>query len=663
MNVGLGTDADMNQKSPKLIVLAGPLRGATYEISGKEFSIGRDPSSDLPINDHLVSRIHALITKKNDRIELNDLDSSNGVMVNNTPVKKRRLEQCDQIAIGNSLFLLLLHDEEARPPLAPAHPALMDDGETTLGVTTLLRPEEELYLHVEKALAAASPTDAASRDVAALLKISLAIDPIYQSEELLRRLLELIFDLIPAEQGAILLLEDAVGEEALSVSLDRELGRDQPIKLSRTVVERVCTERLTVWSDDVLDSGLLEAAPSLLGSQTRSLLASPLLVFEKAIGVVYLTTGDREARFNHDHQQLLMAITGLAASKLETVRRSERLETALRLQRAEMREMIGESKPMRRLGKLINKVASSDATVLIRGESGTGKELAARAIHRHGPRAGKAFVAVNCAALHQGVFESELFGHERGAFTGAVGQKRGLLEAADGGVIFLDEIGELSLALQAKLLRALQEREFMRVGGVRPIKVNVRVVAATNRDLEKMVKDENFREDLYYRLNVFPITLPPLRERREDVVLLARYFLRQFSEACKRPIRGFTQPALACLARYDWPGNVRELANAVERAVAMCEGEFIHPFDLPETIGGLETPPETAKLHLPTAVKETKRRLVLEAIEQTQGNLTAAAKLLGVDAANLHRLVRDLELKPQIDKLIHGFKSKSVIRS
>jgi len=651
----------MRQKSPKIIALGGPLKGATYDLNVKEFYIGRDPSNQLSVNDHLVSRLHALIKVKADRIDLSDLNSSNGTMVNNVPVKQRKLEHCDQIAIGNSLFLLLLDEEETRPPSAPAR---LDNGEMAIGVTvtTLPRSEDALYLHVEKALAAAAHAEGAARDIGALLKVSLAISQIHGAKELLGRLLELIFELIPAEQGAILLVEGAPGADNLSASLDRTLGPDREIQLSRTVVERARKERVVILSDDVLESEALGLTPSLVASQIRSLLAAPLAIFDEVIGVIYLITRDPETHFSRDHQELLAAIAALAAAKLENVRRLERLEEELRRQRARMREMIGESKPMRQIGRLILKVAPNDATVLIRGESGTGKELVARAIHRHSLRASKPFVAVNCAALHEGLFESELFGHERGAFTGAAGQKRGLLEVADGGVIFLDEVGELPLTLQAKLLRALQEREFLRVGGTRPVKVNVRVIAATNRDLEALAKDGRFREDLYYRLNVITVTLTPLRERREDIVLLARYFLGQFGKACKRPVRGLTQSAINCLLRYEWPGNVRELANAIERAVTLCDGEFIHPFDLPEAIGAMEAPPETARLHLPTAVKETKRRLILQSIEQAQGNLTTAAKLLGVDAANLHRLIRDLELKPETEKLIRSFKAKSDLK-
>ncbi len=645
---------------PKLIALTGPLRGVTSDLSAKEFYIGRDPDSQLCIDDRSVSRQHALIARKDDRFEINDLKSANGTMVNGVPVKQRRLAHCDKIAIGNTLLLFLLEEDEAAPHVGPVR---LDDGETTTGITTLLQAEDALYLHVEKALAAMPHSERVAHDLSALLKISIAINSIRQTKELLPRLLELIFEVIPAEQGAILLVDDQGRDSEgamlpLSASLDRQLGHDQQIQVSRTVAERVMREQVTLMIDDVPENATLGQTPSLLASQTRSLLAAPLVVFEQSLGVVYLTTRDPEVHFNKNHQDLLTAIASIAAVTLQNIRRVERLEDELQRLRVEMPEMIGESRPMRQLNRFIAKAAPSDSTVLIRGESGTGKELVARAIHRASPRGRNPFVAVNCAALREELFESELFGHERGAFTGAVGQKRGLLEMADGSTIFLDEIGDLPLALQAKLLRALQEREFLRVGGTRPIKVDLRVIAATNRDLEAMVKDGRFREDFYFRLNVFPLTLPPLRERREDILLLARYFLKKYCEEAKRPINGFSHEAKRGLMRYDWPGNVRELANAVERAVVLCDSDFIHPYDLPEAVREMDETSDDSGLNLSQAIKETKRQLILRAVEKENGNLAAAAKSLGVDAANLHRLIRELELRPEVDKLTRSLKVK-----
>ncbi len=312
--------------------------------------------------------------------------------------------------------------------------------------------------------------------------------------------------------------------------------------------------------------------------------------------------------------------------------------------------MVGESPAMRAVFQFISRVAPTNSTILICGESGTGKELVARAIHRNSPRAAHAFVAINCAALTETLLETELFGHEKGAFTGAVVQKRGKLEVADGGTVFLDEIAELTPAFQAKLLRVLEEHEFERVGGVRTIPVDLRVLAATNKDLTEAVRRGAFRPDLYYRLNVVSLTMPPLRERKPDIPSLASYFAAKCARRSRRRVLGVSPEALALLAHYDWPGNVRELENAIERAVVLGSTELILPEDLPEAL--LEAQGNSG---LPTttyheAVSAAKRQVVLRALEQAGGNYTEAARLLGLHPNNLHRLIRNLDLRAGLKK-------------
>jgi transcriptional regulator with GAF, ATPase, and Fis domain len=307
-------------------------------------------------------------------------------------------------------------------------------------------------------------------------------------------------------------------------------------------------------------------------------------------------------------------------------------------------QMIGESEPMRKVYDLLSRVAPIPSTVLLLGESGTGKELAARALHRNSPRADKPLVAINCATLVESLLESELFGHEKGAFTGAIYQKRGKLELAEGGTIFFDEVGELSPAIQAKLLRVLEEREFERVGGTQTIKVDVRVIAATNRNLKAEMKAGKFREDLYYRLNVVSIPMPTLRERREDIPLLATYFVAEYSKKCKRRVTGISPKARRLLSGYDWPGNVRELQNAIERAVALGKTDLIMPEDLPETILESQASTDQRLLGYHEMVKEYKRQLIAKVLQETGGNITEAARRLGIHPNNLHRLIRELKV-------------------
>jgi Nif-specific regulatory protein len=371
------------------------------------------------------------------------------------------------------------------------------------------------------------------------------------------------------------------------------------------------------------------------------------------IGIVYLFTTDPAKRFDEDQLQLVTAIANIAAVAVENARHIESLEN----ENAELRavsniehSMVGDSERMSALYEMVARVAPTESTVLIRGESGTGKELAARAIHHNSLRSSQPFVAVNCAALTESLLESELFGHEKGAFTGAVAQKKGKLEMAESGTIFLDEIGELAPSLQAKLLRVLQEREFERVGGTKTIKIDLRLIAATNKDLEAAIRQGEFRQDLYYRLNVVSLEMPSLRERKEDIPLLANFFVDKFGHKVRQRPMKLSKEARTRLVNYDWPGNVRELENAIERAVVLSSTDTIMPEDLPEAVLETESIASSAVTTYHDAVLETKKQLILHAVEQADGSYTEAAKLLGVHPNYLHRLVRNMNLKTAIKK-------------
>jgi transcriptional regulator with GAF, ATPase, and Fis domain len=374
---------------------------------------------------------------------------------------------------------------------------------------------------------------------------------------------------------------------------------------------------------------------------------------DNVLGLIYLNTSNPRANFDEDHLQLLTGIAGIAAPALDNIRRVESLETENRQLVAEANiehNMVGTSARMREVYQFIGKVAPTAATVLICGESGTGKELVAHAIHRNSPRAEKRFVAINCAAIAENLLESELFGHERGAFTGAIALKKGKLEEADGGTIFLDEIGELAPELQAKLLRVLQQREFERVGGTRTIKTDIRVIAATNRDLPEAVKQGAFRQDLYYRLNVVCITLPPLRDRREDIPMLAQHFAAKHCKLSNRPAMQVSAGVRAALLAYSWPGNVRELENAIERSVVLGSTDYILPEDLPDEVVDAGCPPVASITRYHEAMREAKKQLIVRTLEQVAGNHNEAARLLGLHPNNLHRLIRNLDLKQALNK-------------
>ena len=616
-------------------------------MTGHEVTIGRESSNSIPLRHASVSRRHCVIRQDGDEFKVADLDSYNGTFVNGIPVKEQTLAHADQLRVGNIALVFLLEESE---DTTSGHSVRLDDSNPLLETSRLI-DSEALLNQTESGLVELPQHERTARDLGVLLKIATRINRLRRTQELVREILDSIFEVVPVDRGAILLTQG--DKEFSSVHGRHRLDESRPVRVSRTVVERVVQEGLALLANDIKTSETLGSADSLVAAQISSLMCVPLIVFEKILGVIYLDTTDPMVRFDEGHLQLTAGIAGIGAVSLENARQMEWLEgenSRLRSSLAIEHNMIGESPAIQEVYQFIQRVAPARSAVLICGESGTGKELAAHAIHVNSHRATKPFVPINCAALTETLLESELFGYEKGAFTGAVGSKEGKLAVANGGTVFLDEIGEMTLPMQSRLLRFLQDHKIEKLGSTRSIKLDVRVVAATNRNLEEAIDVGTFRADLYHRLNVVKVTMPTLRERREDIPLLTSYFAEKYGKECKRAINGITPEARAVLQSYDWPGNVRELENAIERAVVLGSSDLIGVEDLPRRLLEAAEDGNAPNARYYDAIKDAKRQLIMNALEQSKGNYTEAAKSLGIHPNNLHRIIRTRDLKAVVAK-------------
>jgi Nif-specific regulatory protein len=479
------------------------------------------------------------------------------------------------------------------------------------------------------------------RRLSTLLEVSQALSGTLNIKSALHRVLEILGRHHGAVRSMVTMLRD--GGELFVEAAD---GLDRPAQSVQYRMGEGITGRVVETGKPIVVPRV-SREPAMLNRAARrpegddqelSFVCVPVLLNRRAVGALGVDLRYKPERDFESSVKFMGVVASMIAQAIKIQRLIEedkrRLVDENEHLRQELRDkydfsnIIGTSGPVRQVYEQVAQVASTNTTVLIRGESGTGKELIAHAIHYNSLRSKKPFVKVSCAALPESLIEAELFGHEKGAFTGAEARKKGRFELAEGGTLFLDEIGDINLSTQVKLLRVLQEREFERVGGTETIKVNVRLIAATNKDMEQAIQQGTFREDLYYRLNVFTIFVPPLRDRKADLLLLADHFLEKFSREHGKSIKRISTPAIDMLVSYHWPGNVREMENALERAVLMCEGQVIHAHHLPPSLQTAEASGTVTRVSLADAVIAYEKDLIQDALKTTRGNRAKAARLL-----------------------------------
>jgi Nif-specific regulatory protein len=607
----------------------------SFKLTKSVTNIGRRSTHDVIFTDPKLSRDHAEITAlKDGGYEIHDLGAKHPTRVNGKIISSHRLKDGDRISLGD--YELIFKSEE---PCSTAHVeflaaedmseeseevASLDAKKTTfysvddLDLISLQKDHQRLMLLYEFGKAANLHLE----------------DP----HQLLDEILSAAFRTLDAERGFLALVDENTGELTCELVRDNTGNQEtEKLEVSRTIIHKVLKEGVSILTVNALKDKQFKDVKSVQEYNIRSAICAPLFFQGEVVGVVYLDNRASTGSFSQDDLMFLTALShqaGIAIgnSRLhrQVVQENVRLINVLKPKF----QIIGNSEEMKRVYNTIRKVAPSDITILIQGETGTGKELVARAIHSQSPRTNKPFIAVNCAAIPKELIESELFGHEKGAFTGATSARQGKFEIANGGSVLLDEIGDMSLDLQSKVLRTLEEKEIQRVGGSKNIKVDVRVIAATHKDLGKAVKEGEFREDLYYRLNVVLLKLPPLQERKEDIIQLAEYFM---SGKAKK----ISPKAKQLLLAYGWPGNIRELKNCLERAVVLGDGEVIQPEDLPINVRqGRKVIPSPLE-----SLDQMEEEHIIRILRSANWNKSIAAKILGITRQTLDNKIDKYKIK------------------